>query len=273
MTKKIKCGLTGFNGNIGKCLVKNKSINFSFFRGDVRKLNDLKKWINKNKFDHLVHLAAIVPIKEVNKNKDKAYKVNTIGTENIVKAILQTENQIKWFFFASTSHVYSSSKSKIKENFKIKPISYYGLTKFLAEKKLIKLKRKNIKVCVGRIFSTANNNQRRNYLVPDLKYKIKMYNFLNLENLNHYRDFISIKDISKIITFFIRKKFAGVVNICSGKKIKLSRIANIIATRYKKKIFIKQNKKSTCLVGDNQLLKKIYQKKINVSLEKIIFEN
>tara|TARA_B100000579_G_scaffold434799_1_gene456525 strand:- start:780 stop:1598 length:819 start_codon:yes stop_codon:yes gene_type:complete len=271
--KKIKCGLTGYKGNIGKNLIKNKSIKFSYFKGDIRKLKDLTKWINKSNFNYLVHLAAIVPIKEVNKNKKKALKVNTIGTENLVKAILQNENQIKWFFFASTSHVYASSKIKLRENSKIKPISYYGTTKYLAEKKLNKLRKKNIKICIGRIFSTANSNQRRNYLVPDLKYKIKKFDFLNLENLNHYRDFISIKDISKIISFFLRKQFSGVVNICSGKKVKLSKIANIIATKYKKKIFIKQNKKSTCLVGNNQLLKKIYQKKINISLKKIIFEN
>jgi nucleoside-diphosphate-sugar epimerase len=271
--KKFECGLTGYKGNIGKSLIKSKKIKFSYFRGDVRKIKDLINWINKNNFNYLVHLAAIVPIKEVNKNKKKAYQVNTLGTENLVKAILQTKNQIKWFFFASTSHVYASSKVKIKENSKIKPISYYGTTKYLAEKKLYKLRSKNIKVCIGRIFSTANSNQRRNYLVPDLKYKIKKFDFLNLENLNHYRDFISIKDISKIIIFFIRSKFSGIVNICSGKKIKLSKIANIIAAKYKKKIFIKANKKFTCLVGNNQLLKKIYQKKINISLKKIIFEN
>ena len=39
--KKIKCGLTGYKGNIGKNLIKNKSIKFSYFKGDIRKLKDL----------------------------------------------------------------------------------------------------------------------------------------------------------------------------------------------------------------------------------------
>ena len=35
----------------------------------------------------LIHLAAIVPIKIVNKNKQKAYKVNYQGTKNIIDGI------------------------------------------------------------------------------------------------------------------------------------------------------------------------------------------
>ena len=43
----------------------------------------------------------------------------------------------------------------------------------MQKKKLKKLNKKKIKVCIGRIFSTTNINQRKNYLVPDLKNKIK----------------------------------------------------------------------------------------------------
>ncbi len=48
---------------------------------------------------------------------------------------MKKKNKIKWFFFASTSHVYGSSKKKIKENSSINPITNYGTTKYLAEKK------------------------------------------------------------------------------------------------------------------------------------------
>ena len=55
-----------------------------------------------------------------------------------------------------------------------KPISYYGLTKLKAENYIIKrFKNTKIKYCIGRIFSTTNKNQKKNYLVPDLKYKIR----------------------------------------------------------------------------------------------------
>ena len=47
----IQCGLTGSSGVLGKVLIENykSKIKFKKFRGDVRKINDVKKWINTNK--------------------------------------------------------------------------------------------------------------------------------------------------------------------------------------------------------------------------------
>jgi len=275
--EKIRCGITGHSGTIGKEIIKSKSksnILFYKFKGDIRIKKDVRSWIKNNDFNYLIHLAAVVPIKEVNRNKDKAYDVNVKGTRNIVDAILKTKNKIKWIFYSSTSHVYSSSKKKIKENYKTKPISYYGLTKLKGEKELQILNNYNINLCIGRIFSTANNSQRNNYLIPDLKKKIKNLNSkIILDNLNHYRDFISIKDISKIIIFFLKNKTKGTINICSGKKTKLMDIAQIIAHQYKKKIFFKINNNATYLIGNNNLLKNLFKKKISNDLKKIIFND
>ena len=274
--QKIHCGITGHTGSIGRNLIKlyRDKIVFYPFKGDVTKKKQISKWIKSKKFDHLIHLAAIVPIKEVNNNKKKAYKVNTLGTKNIVDIITKEKKQLDWVFFASTSHVYSSSKKKITENTKINPISYYGKTKFLAEKEISKLKKIGTKVCIGRIFSTTNNYQRKNYLVPDLKNKIKKAKKkIILNNLNHYRDFISIKDITKIIFYFLKKNFFGIINISSGKKTKLSNIAKIIAKHYDKDVIIQNNTHSTSLLSDNSLLKKNYRFKLNTNIRSMIFED
>ena len=179
-------GLTGSTGSLGKIILKNnRNIKFKCFKEDIRNRSAVFNWVRKNKIDVVFHLAAIVPIKEVNKNMLKAQKVNFSGTKNIVDACL--EKKIKWFFFSSTSHVYSSSHKKISEKNQKKPISYYGLTKLKAENYIIKrFKNTKIKYCIGRIFSTTNKNQKKNYLVPDLKYKIrnsKKNNFKKFESL------------------------------------------------------------------------------------------
>ena len=70
---------------------------------------------------------------------------------------------------------------------------------------------------------------------------------LTLKNLNHYRDFISMEDISKIIFILMRKKFSGILNLGSGKGIFLKDIAKIIAAvkaaiaipRLVKRVFLK----------------------------------
>ena len=255
-----KFGITGHTGSLGKILIKSKkNIKYSLFKGDIRKKDNVKKWFTKNKFDAVIHLAAIVPIKTVNRNKKKALEVNYLGTKNIVDEIIK--NEIKWFFFASTSHVYGSSKLKIKEKSKINPISYYGKTKYLAEKYIIKrFKNKKIIFCIGRIFSTTNNNQKNNYLVPDLKNKVqKVKKKIIFKNLNHFRDFISMGDISNIIYALYNKKYKGIINIGSGQSISLKDIAKIICNNFKKSYEFIDNKKSTYLVADITKLKKIYK--------------
>jgi len=265
---KFNIGITGHNGSLGKIIKKNKSHNnYFYYTHDIRDKNKIYKWYKKNNLNVIFHLAAIVPIKSVNKNRKKAYEVNFVGTKNIVDVAKKLN--VSWFFFASSSHVYKSSKQSIKENFIKKPISYYGKTKLLAEKYI----QRNLKnYCIGRIFSTSNKNQKKNYLIPDLKKKIKFSKkILILKNLNHYRDFISMKDISKIIHLLLNKNYKGVINIGSGKKIYLKDIAKIILQKYKKEALFKENKKITYLISNNTKLRKITRLNLKSNIIKMIF--
>jgi len=93
MKKKIVCGITGHSGSIGKNLIRNKkNFKFLYFKKDVTNKKDVETWISKNHFDMMIHLAAIVPIKLVNKNKKRAFDVNVKGTKNLVQSILQKRN-------------------------------------------------------------------------------------------------------------------------------------------------------------------------------------
>lgn len=269
---KKKIGLTGSTGSLGKMILKkNKKFIFGIFKDDIRDRKKVFRWINKNNFDVVIHLAAIVPIKEVIRDPIKAKSVNLTGTKNLVDACIK--KKINWFFFASTSHVYKSSNRKISEISLKKPISYYGKTKLSAEKYIVKrFETAKIKYCIGRIFSTANKNQKKNYLVPDLKHKIKnTKKKILLKNLNHYRDFISMEDLTSIIFILLEKRFNGVLNLGSGNGIFLKDIAKIIAKRYKKEIIFDDNKKITYLVANISKLLKYYKFTGSKKIENLIF--
>ena len=112
----INCGITGHSGNLGSAIIKkNKNIKFFKFNGDVTNKKLVNKWINLHDFEYFIHLAAIVPTKKVSKNYKLARKVNFIGTKNIIDSLIKSKKKLNWFFFASTSHVYSFSNNKIKE--------------------------------------------------------------------------------------------------------------------------------------------------------------
>ena len=270
---KDRIGITGSSGSLGKIIKKNykKKYNFFYFKGDITKKENLEKWFNKNDLNVIIHLAAIVPIKDVNKNKILAKKVNYIGTKNLVDICVK--KKINWFFFSSTSHVYSSSKKKISENASRKPISYYGKTKLMSENYIIKnFEKKNIRYCIGRIFSTANKNQKKNYLVPDLFKRIRKANkTISFYNLNHYRDFISMEKISKILFFLYKKKYKGKINIASGKSVYLKDIAKLICEKYNKKFRFVDNKKTTYLIADVSKLKSLFKYNLSNKIKSIIF--
>jgi len=266
--KLYNIGITGYSGSIGRALLKHKHKYFKFikFKGDVRHKKKLLSWFSKNNFNAIIHLAAVVPIVVVNRSKKNAYNVNYNGTKNIVDLVAKFN--VKWFFFASTSHVYKSQKKKISEQSLIKPISYYGKTKYLAEQYI---KKKKINYCIGRIFSTTNKLQKKNYLVPDLKNKSKKKGFIKLKNLNHFRDFISIEDIAKIILLLFKKNYKGVINIGTGKAIKLKTIAEHIFKKEKKKAEYEDNLNPTYLVAQNKKLKRLIDFKLNENILNMIY--
>ncbi len=255
----IKCGITGHKGVLGSFLKKKLKYRFIKFNGDITKKKDVNKWIYKNDFDYVIHLAAIVPTFKVKENFIYSKKVNYNGTKNLVDAIIKYKKKPKNFFFSSTSHVYESTNRfyKIKETDKLKPYSKYGETKLLAEKYLIKkFSKKKINFCVGRIFSFTHIKQDNSYVVPNLFQKIKnsKKNQIFLNNLNHHRDFISIEDISKAIEMILKKNFVGVVNIGSGKKISLLKIAQFFCKKYKIKLKTQSNMKSSFMISNNRKL-------------------
>jgi len=255
----IKCGITGHSGNLGSAIIKkNKNIKFIKFNGDVANKNLVNKWMNLNDFDYFIHLAAIVPTKKVSKNYKLAKKVNFIGTKNVVDSLIKYKKKLNWFFFASTSHVYSFSNNKIKESAKIQPISQYGRTKLFAENYTInKFKKNNIKFCIGRIFSIYDN-KNNDFLISNLKNKmLSKKSRIILSNLNHYRDFVTTKYIERVIIFLMKRKFNGIINIGSGKKSHLKEIAIKIANKYKKNVKIIDNIKPTTMISDISKLNRI----------------
>lgn len=223
---KIKCGITGSTGNLGRYILKSDKFIFIRFRGDITKPKEVDSWVKQNNFDLIIHLAAIVPIKKVSKNLKYSTKVNVDGTLNLIKAINKFKRKLIWFFYASTSHVYSYSKYKINENNPTRPISEYGKTKLMAEKVIKKYLNKEINCTIGRIFSFTSKYQDNSFFIPGILQKIssKKIKYLKFNDVNHFRDFINIQSVVDIIFFLFFKRYNGIINIASGNKTSLKNI-------------------------------------------------
>ena len=65
-------GITGSTGVLGNQLLKSidkKKYQISRFKGNITKKKELYNWFQEKNFDILIHLAAVVPITEVNRDK------------------------------------------------------------------------------------------------------------------------------------------------------------------------------------------------------------
>ena len=255
-----KIGITGAKGLLGSLLkkkLKKKKINYSIFSGDIKIKKEINHWIETNsKIEYIFHFAAISSPLIVKKNKKKAFKVNVLGTKNLVQVLKKKKKKI-WFFFPSSSHVYDYSKKKITENHLLKPSSAYGKTKLSAEKIIMKNKSKNLSFFIGRIFSMYHQKQKKPFLYPSIKQKIRLNRKrkIYIKNGLSVRDFLNAQDVVEIIFKIFKKKLTGVYNIGSGHGIS---VKSFIEKQFNLKNIVTLNKNINTLVSNNnKLMKKL----------------
>ena len=270
--KKFKLiGLTGSTGLLGQSLKKKlrKLDNYKLncYKGDITNKSQLKKWFKVNSFCYVIHLAAIVPVKKVNKNINFAKKVNIGGTKNIINEV-NKKKSIKWFFFSSSSHVYQFNNKEVRETSIKKPFSIYGKTKLEAEKFIEKKINKKIKFCVGRIFSLEGKNKAKSYFLPGLLKKIRKNKVIEID-LNQFRDFIHVDDVAEAVVILLKKEQVGIYNIASGKKTRFYELINLFSKLLKRKIKFK----NTVSKVSNSSYADIYKikKDINWKVKKKVF--
>ncbi|MBL7196549.1 MAG: dTDP-4-dehydrorhamnose reductase [Candidatus Omnitrophica bacterium] len=145
--------VTGANGMLGSALcpqlskngyevlptdiaVTNSQLEFL----DVRELDKVRFFINKEKPDIVFHLSAETDVDKCETEVDHAYMTNMVGTENI--ALVCQELDILMVYI-STCGVFDGTKHEPYNEFdKPNPISVYTKTKYEGEKVVQKLVRK-----------------------------------------------------------------------------------------------------------------------------------
>ena len=255
--------------------------NVKFFNLDIRKTSNLKKIINNEKIEAIIHLAAKLSLQEAQKKPKMYFKNNVEGTKSVLKAI--DKSRVKVIIFSSTAAIYSGNKKiKCKETLLPKPTNLYGKTKFLAENMIKKFCRnKKIKYVILRYFNVVGSSISgkigpiKNYgqLFKILSIKsLKKNPQLNIFGKNHktldgtcVRDFIDINDIVQIHKLILRKlnqlKNDGeIINCGYGRGYSILNVIEAFEKVIKKKIKIKILKKRkgeiSNIYADNFLIRK-----------------
>ena len=196
--------LLGGTGTLGSKIIKSKF--FPNLKHPKKKIlnilnrNKIEKYLIKEKISLILHCAALARVKDCEFNKNKAKKINIIGTQNIVKSILKIKknkkNDIKLVFISSDA-VYASTKGNYKETDKLSPYNVYGQTKLKGEKIVKKLS---------------------NYIIIRTRFFDKRKIPFKYSAINIYTSSLEVGKLAKYISILIRKKFQGTINV-GGPKI------------------------------------------------------
>ena len=93
LKKNNKILLLGGSGNLGKAIIKSNLFDYLYFPSK-KKLNlldnpEIKKTLVSKKIDLVINCAAVAKVIDCEKNPKMAFKINIVGTENLVSQIKQ----------------------------------------------------------------------------------------------------------------------------------------------------------------------------------------
>ena len=265
--KKIKIGITGSTGVLGRITCDyflSQCIDLNKFNGDIRNSSQVDEWIKDGNFTHVIHYASLVATQDVENDPIKMYYVNVMGTLNVISSI-NNYSKHTWLFFSSSSHVYNSTKfRKSNELSDLQPRGLYGRGKLMAEQVCLDVANKaGIRVCIGRIFSFYHHTQTGSFLYPSVIKRLKVEDLSKVFKLNggdSIRDISNANYIVDKIVCLLKNENTGIINIGSGKGIKIKTFVQQVARKVcKNKITIEcVDNEPSYLVADISKYNKIF---------------
>jgi UDP-glucose 4-epimerase len=236
---KIKTFIIGARSNLSQQL--QKMTNVSLISG--RNLNQLSLEIPKvekcNIIYNLFYPSFLSKGEMSNKN------VNLYTTEKLREFIniCNKNKNIRNLIYSSSAGVYGNKKSCSLETDVPSPINLNGRLKFFSEQLLKnELINKRINLIIARIFNMYGYKDRFS-IIHKIENAIKSNEYLKLYNSgNQIRDFVHVQDVATIYLKLINSNYQGVINIGTGKGVKIislfKKLKNLYNIKIKKKKYM-----------------------------------
>jgi len=191
----------------------------SFFHADITS-PQISRIFSKFKPQVVNHHAALVNVSESMKSPTMDGKVNVLGTLNLLENAKKAK--VKQFIFASSVAVYGEPKKfPVKENARLRPISFYGISKLISEKYITLYKGDFLTTIFryGNVYGPRQDSSAEGGVVA-----IFINNLVRNKDCIIYgdgkqtRDFVSVFDVAQANLLATEKKIGGVFNISTNKE-------------------------------------------------------
>jgi dTDP-4-dehydrorhamnose reductase len=197
---------------------------------NVENKEEIEKIFIKYRPNFVIHLAAVSNIDYCQTHPNIAYRINVIGTKNIVDCSKKISAHL---LFASSNAIFSGNHPPYSETDTPAPVNVYGKTKFEAEKLIQKAQIfytiLRLTTALGWPPTGARNNDITHYL-KQLKTAQKLY----LVN-DRYFNPISAAYASQVFKSSIEKNICGIFHVGGDDVVSRFTLVKSIADAFKLK--------------------------------------
>lgn len=180
---------------------------------DAHAVRDAVIDINPRK---VIHLAAIAFV--AHGNVDEIYRVNVLGTRNLLAALAELPDQPSHVVLASSANIYGNTPGVLTEDTLPAPQNDYAVSK-LSMEYAARLWSDKLPITIVRPFNYTGVGQSEKYLIPKIVSHFKRRaEVIELGNLDVSRDFYDVRLVADAYRKLLDADSAvGTYNICSGE--------------------------------------------------------
>lgn len=236
--------ITGANGFTGKYVVSElvaagyEVIGLSHGAGhgpgktirvDVLNRVALREAVASISPDVVLHLAGISFV--AHGDVDEIYRVNIVGTRNLLEALASLTRQPSIVVLASSANIYGNvDVERVTENTPPAPANDYAVSK-LAMEYMANLWKSQLPIVITRPFNYTGLGQSAQFLLPKIvKHFRRSELSIELGNTSVFRDFADVRDVARVYRKLVEVRPVGaVLNICSGVGHTLEDILEMMA--------------------------------------------
>ena len=190
----------------------------------------------------VIHLAALPFIPDCYYHPEEFFKVNAMGTVNVMWGSIRSET-VEKFVHVSSSEVYGSAKYvPMDEEHPTLSHSTYAVSKLAAERAVFTMhKEHDFPAVIIRPFNSYGPNVTQPYIIPEIALQLLSANdYIRLGNVESSRDFTYVSDTARGIIMASTNKNAvsETINLGSGREIKIRDLVFLMAKLLGKRVEI-----------------------------------
>jgi GDP-4-dehydro-6-deoxy-D-mannose reductase len=191
---------------------------------DVTDMHEVQSRLAYHKPDVIFHLAAIVPIPQVEKDPDRAFNVNVLGLNNVLRVVHANHPKCK-VVVLSSSEVYGNGMQgrKFIETDRFDPSNFYAFTKVAQEQLAMLYVKHGLNIQIARIFNYSSVYKKPIYSLESFASQIASLvregkeRSISVGNLQPQRDFLQGEDVATALFHMANADTKDIAfNVCRG---------------------------------------------------------